>query len=96
MSGGLSTGAFALGAGSLVTGLASTAYSMFQGSPKAPSVPAAPPAANPASLASSATGIAISNQRARMAGAVGSGFDGTTGTNPLGTAGGDTSKQTLG
>ncbi len=92
------------GAATIVAGVSaaaevgSLAYGMAQGSPKAPSVPPPPPAAAPASLASAATGAAgaAGGAAARIRGAVGAGFDGTAGSNPLGFPGASTSKETLG
>jgi len=66
-------------------------------SPKAPSVPAPPPippAATPPSLANAAASTAM-QQKAKAAGAMAQGYDGTVATSPLGAGTPNTAKPSL-
>lgn len=67
--------------------------------PQAPSMPAPPPippAAAPPTLANAATSGAAQGARAKAAGAMGEGFDGTVATSPLGAPAPNTTKSYLG
>ena len=64
-------------------------------SPSMPPVPPVPPAASPATLANVATSGAMQQKRAKAGGAIGSGFDGTVATSPLGAGSPNTTRPSL-
>lgn len=78
-----------------IAAVGGTAYQLSKGSPKAPSAAALPPSATPPTLSDAANSGALQNKSKQIAGAIGSGYDGTLSTSPLGTSAPSTAKSSL-